>query len=863
MVLLTFPFWSDDPMRAVVCLLVLTGLVLSLAARVRAGDAPNEAPVFEIPRLERTAPDAAKALEAWKDQGFRIDLFPDKDGRLKSAEDFDVKARLAWNDAGILFLVQVRDDMVVEDPDPEMIWSKDSVELFVSPKVGASEYTQLFISPGCDPKQPEVRAVFNTRLKAPKPHAELKALVSRQAVVGGYVLEVLLPWANLNLTPKEGDEIGVQIFANDFDPKGARGGSFNGIWFPIPDASRNPQSLHRVKLSKLASAPVGFGASAQYEHWKDIAISVVAGDAQAGQDVSFVAGDKELAKGKLEARDGRAALSVRLPMPAAGVPTLPIEVRIQEHVAKRLELPDADFLRMNAFMQEKVLFDALCFAGRGFPRAEFEHPDLVEKLIGPYSLKATFYDAQGNVAASPDKPGRYAAVVEITHGGRVSKRFRTLCRVEPGTFNPRGALKDAVWPNSGPTGISGESEKAAAAELSALAAKSMQDALTKDPAAAELFASLWDRTQNSKELDALPLKHIERQFWVTFKRKFYGTDKLFPNAFVCPKPIEGDPAPVLRAGTPAEAGISEDGVAKIDKLVQEWTEKSGEGMTLCIARHGVIVLNKGYGKQRNGEPVTAATSFPTASSNKFISALILMQAVDQGLVKLDEPVETYVPAMRGIEVKRKMLVRDLYLHTCGFPDHWGDYYNDLEELAADFYPKLPVGGPNGVAVYQGTGIALAGKIMESLTGEVYPVLGRKHLLDPLECAHTEMETTGAGSVSTGEDLAKLAQMALNGGAYGKWRFVSKETIALMSMPPGGGRISADKSIRYGIGVKQYDNDGWSAAAFGHGGGNGAWVMADPERDMVTASTRLTNGKDYEDWRAKLMDATRAAIIDGK
>src|ERR1700722_2293283 len=80
-----------------------------------------------------------------------------------------------------------------------------------------------------------------------------------------------------------------------------------------------------------------------------------------------------------------------------------------------------------AFAQESLRFDSFCFSGDHFPICQFEHRERVEKLIGPYKLKVTFYDASGQVVTAPKKEaGRYGAVVEIDRPGRVSKRFFTL-----------------------------------------------------------------------------------------------------------------------------------------------------------------------------------------------------------------------------------------------------------------------------------------------------------------------------------------------------------------------------------------------------------------------------------------------------
>jgi uncharacterized glyoxalase superfamily protein PhnB len=74
-------------------------------------------------------------------------------------------------------------------------------------------------------------------------------------------------------------------------------------------------------------------------------------------------------------------------------------------------------------------FAPYVFAGTRFPDCEFEQPSLVEELIGPATIRTTFYDAEYQPVTSAERPGRYGAVVEIEAAdGRIFKRFRTLFR---------------------------------------------------------------------------------------------------------------------------------------------------------------------------------------------------------------------------------------------------------------------------------------------------------------------------------------------------------------------------------------------------------------------------------------------------
>ena len=820
--------------------------------------------LFDIPRLERKAVDADAS--AWGDAGFRVELMPDKDGVLKPAADFDARFRLAWNEQGLLLLLTVKDDVIEEAADIDMLWSKDAFEVFVASAPGVAEYCHLLVSPGVDPAQPRVRMFFNPKIKSPIPRADLAATVVTRGTPGGYVAEVLFPWKNLGLTPKAGDQVAFQLMVDDFD--GGRGGrgQFNALWFPNYNTSRDSKAMHVLRLTeKQASPPQGVGASAAYERFRNVRVTVVAGSFADGKPVTVRAGDRLKMDATMQPKDGRAAAQLMLPMPEPGSPYPPLEVLLDGQPVKTISLPDADVVRTEAFLMEKLAFGAFCFRTKKFPGCDFEHPELVERLIGPYTIAVRCFDAQGNPAGTAENPGRYATVVEISHGGgRVSKRFYTLFRAAPAASSrERGTNASATeltlkLPSD--LGIAPEVAAAHVEDVNAYASGRFASGLAQDTQSAVLFAGLHDLSAmgNAPTGSAVAnTSYIDRQWWVNFKRKYYGMDKLYSKPFVSPVPVTGESARVIRAGTPAEAGMKPDTVERIDAIGKAWAADAGEGFNVCVVRHGVVVVNKGYWAE-GGRPFSENTQCQIASTTKFLSSILFMQLVDQGLVKLDDTVEQYLPALRDVPVKRKMTLRDLYMHTTGFPGHWGDEMNDLEEVVADYYPRLAVGVKQS---YQGTGIAMAGKIVEMVSGEAIPYFYRRHLLDPLGCVKTEAATTGAGVKTIPMDLAKVGQMMLNGGAYGTMRFLKPETVQMMLPVPGKDRIGPDPGIRWGIGIKQYDSDGLSPRAFGHSGANGAFLVVDPAHDLVIAQTRDVPDKNYEDFKPKLIKAVLDGIAD--
>jgi CubicO group peptidase (beta-lactamase class C family) len=507
------------------------------------------------------------------------------------------------------------------------------------------------------------------------------------------------------------------------------------------------------------------------------------------------------------------------------------------------------------FIDHLIRFQEVCFSGEEFPLCDFDDPAAVRGLIGPYTISVKYFDGSGRLVTRAATLGRYAAVVEIEHGGKVSKRFVTLCRLDA----PASA---ASAESLGKAGIDGELIEQHATEL---AAKNPRASVGKPApdAGAVNAAGLFDLTAMRRQQQSLPpdtLDQLDRQWWVTFKRRYYGYDKIYSKPFVCPQQVDGPPARVIHEGTLEEAGMKPDALETIDKACEAWANDQEIGFSLCVVRHGVIVVHKAYGKRADkahqGQPFEVDTVTGLASTTKFLSSMLLAEFADQGLIGIDDPIDKYLPQLKALPVKTAPTIRDLYLHTAGFTGHWGDWNHDMEELVADIYPTLQVRARHQ---YQGVGLALAGKIMENISGESIPRLYRRRLLEPLQCTHTKLELTSYGSVSNSMELARIGQMMLNGGSYGKLRFTSQRVIDQMVPQKGNDRFEPDKSIRWGVGTKIFDSDGFSEQAYGGSGATGPFLKVDPAYDLVIAMVRDKEGDKFLKWRGDTIKAVLGAV----
>lgn len=235
------------------------------------------------------------------------------------------------------------------------------------------------------------------------------------------------------------------------------------------------------------------------------------------------------------------------------------------------------------------------------------------------------------------------------------------------------------------------------------------------------------------------------------------------------------------------------------------------------------------------------TLFWIASMSKPIAATALMMLVDDGKLRLDEPVEKYLPGFKpriiGLTANsaharlqapdRAITVRNLLSHTSGIP-----FSSSIETPTLDTLPLTTrVEGyaltpltfePGSDFSYSNAGINTAARIVEVLGGMAYENFLQKRLFGPLgmidttfwpneaqvkrlaksyksnsegtaleEVAITQLRypltdrvhryvVPAGGLFSTAGDLAKFSQMLLNNGAYAGKQLLSEAAIREMS-----------------------------------------------------------------------------------
>lgn len=162
------------------------------------------------------------------------------------------------------------------------------------------------------------------------------------------------------------------------------------------------------------------------------------------------------------------------------------------------------------------------------------------------------------------------------------------------------------------------------------------------------------------------------------------------------------------------------------------------GAVVVVVKDGQVLLQKGYGYADVAKqtPVDADTTlFRPGSVSKLFTWTALMQLVEQGKVNLDADVNTYLDHPMLPRSDGPITVRHLFTHTPGFeeqikdliasqpPGALGDYIRD--------YQPVRVKAAGTTPAYSNYGAALAGYIVERVSGERFDDYVERHLLVPL------------------------------------------------------------------------------------------------------------------------------------
>lgn len=282
-------------------------------------------------------------------------------------------------------------------------------------------------------------------------------------------------------------------------------------------------------------------------------------------------------------------------------------------------------------------------------------------------------------------------------------------------------------------------------------------------------------------------------------------------------------APALAADLPratAEAaGMSSERLARITATLKADVEsKKIPGAVLLVSRHGKVVQYEAFGKvdPAGSAPMTRDGIFRIYSMSKPITSVAAMMLVEEGKLKLDDPVSKFIPSFDDVKVgvekpdanggkptlelvapRRKMTVQDLLRHTSGLSyGFFGNtmvkgLYDDARLLAEDVdnaafaekIAKLPLAWQPGTTWEYSHSTDILGRVIEVASGQSLYQFEKQRILDPLGMKDT------AFYVHDANQFGRVAEPFADDRTFGLHADFNDPRVVQKWESGGGGMVS--------------------------------------------------------------------------
>ena len=241
------------------------------------------------------------------------------------------------------------------------------------------------------------------------------------------------------------------------------------------------------------------------------------------------------------------------------------------------------------------------------------------------------------------------------------------------------------------------------------------------------------------------------------------------------------------------------------------------GATIVIVKDGKVLFEKGYGYAdvKAKKPVSAEeTMFRPGSVSKLFTWTAVMQLVELGKLDLDRDVNEYIDYKIPDAFGKPITLKNILTHTPGFEEQVKDlisFKTESPDLGQYLKTHIPsrIYPPGTVPAYSNYGAALAGYIVERVSGEPFSQYVKEHIFKPLGMNHSTFEqplppelapnmSNGyqlasdkelkfenvapfpAGSLSsTADDMSRFILAHLQEGQLGGAQILKPETAKLM------------------------------------------------------------------------------------
>jgi CubicO group peptidase (beta-lactamase class C family) len=297
-----------------------------------------------------------------------------------------------------------------------------------------------------------------------------------------------------------------------------------------------------------------------------------------------------------------------------------------------------------------------------------------------------------------------------------------------------------------------------------------------------------------------------------------------------PPVVTENPAPARDSTEASSVPANQVGHELTAEDVKAWLDglltyglKSGDiaGVAVAVVKDGQVLFQGGYGYAdiEKKTPMDAErVMVRIGSTSKLFTWTAVMQQVEQGKLELDRNVDDYLDFKVSPTNGKPITLLDLMHHRGGFEEGLKDILAidparlQTTETYLKEHPRPLLFAPGTVPAYSNYGTALAGYIVERISGEPYERYIDKHILLPLGMENTTFDqplperfkgqvalgyraasmpaeayelivTRAAGSATaTAADMARFMLAHLQNGRLGEAQILREETAQRMHSP---------------------------------------------------------------------------------
>jgi CubicO group peptidase (beta-lactamase class C family) len=227
----------------------------------------------------------------------------------------------------------------------------------------------------------------------------------------------------------------------------------------------------------------------------------------------------------------------------------------------------------------------------------------------------------------------------------------------------------------------------------------------------------------------------------------------------------------MRTIAPETVGFSSSRLARIVPAMQRYMDQGKLAGTLTmVARRGQVVHFERCGMQdiASGKPMALDTIFRIYSMTKPITSTAVMMLIEEGLLRLSDPVCSYIPQFKEMKVlvrktdagpefedaRQAITVRDLLTHTSGL-SYGFDENDDLDQMyrkqiwenvekqeitilkdLVEAVSTLPLAHQPGTVFHYSLSTDVLGRLVEIISGKALDTFFQERIFGPLKMTDT-------------------------------------------------------------------------------------------------------------------------------